>query len=85
MPFTLSHGAAALPFLRGPLVPAAVVAGTFVPDLPLFTDLSPRYSLTHSAWGVVTADVVLALLALAAWYGLLREPVLALAPRWVRT
>lgn len=85
MPFTLSHAAAALPFVRGPLLPAAVVAGSFVPDLPLFTDLSPRYSLTHSVAGVLTWDVVLALLVLAAWYGVLREPVLALAPRWVRT
>ena len=84
MPFTLSHGAAALPFLRGPLLPAAVVAGSFVPDLPLFVDLTPRYLATHSVTGIVTWDVVLTLLALAAWYGVLREPVLALAPRWVR-
>lgn len=83
MPFTLSHGAAALPFLRRPFVPAAVVSGTFVPDIPLFTDLSPSYPITHSWAGVVTWDIALTLVLLAAWYGLLRDPVLALVPRWV--
>lgn len=33
MPFTPSHVAAALPFLRTPLIPAALVIGTMTPDL----------------------------------------------------
>jgi hypothetical protein len=80
MPFTLSHAAAALPLARRSLVPSAVVAGTLVPDLMLFARLGPTYDATHSAAGVVTWAVLLAIVALAIWYGVLREPLLALAP-----
>ena len=36
MPFTPSHAVVALPFLRTPLVPAAIAVGAMTPDLPLF-------------------------------------------------
>ncbi|HEY8202950.1 MAG TPA: DUF4184 family protein [Actinomycetota bacterium] len=82
MPFTLSHSAAALPLARRPLVPAALVAGTLVPDVALFVSL-PSYASTHSLAGVFTSDLLLGIALLLVWYGLLREPLLALAPAWV--
>jgi uncharacterized protein DUF4184 len=82
MPFTLSHSAAALPLARRPLVPSALVAGTLVPDTALFVSL-PTYASTHSLNGVFTMDLVLGMALLVLWYGLLREPLLALAPAWV--
>lgn len=36
MPLTFAHPAAVLPLLRGPLVPAALVAGALAPDVPYF-------------------------------------------------
>ena len=36
MPFTPSHAVVALPFVRTPLVPAAIAVGAMAPDLPLF-------------------------------------------------
>ncbi len=36
MPFTPSHAVVALPFVRTPLVPAAIAIGAMTPDLPLF-------------------------------------------------
>ena len=52
MPFTPSHAVVALPFLRTPLVPAAIAVGAMAPDLPLFLRGMPlHYGLTHSlAW-----------------------------------
>ena len=52
MPFTPSHAVVALPFLRTPLVSAAIAVGAMAPDLPLFLRGMPlHYGLTHSlAW-----------------------------------
>ncbi|MEV6209949.1 DUF4184 family protein [Kitasatospora sp. NPDC051914] len=93
MPFTFSHPAAVLPLIargrgRGPLVAAALVAGSTVPDAPYFADsvVPGAFGLgavTHAWWGVATVDVLLAAAAVALWRGLLREPLLALLPaRW---
>src|SRR5690606_26266927 len=46
VPFTLSHPAAVLPFVRAPFVPAALVAGALAPDVPYFVRL-PR---SADAW-----------------------------------
>ncbi|MEU6345447.1 DUF4184 family protein [Streptomyces sp. NPDC046977] len=97
MPFTISHALAVLPGLRqdgrgtprgrGPLVAAALVAGSFAPDVPYFADslVSGVYgygTFTHAPLGLVTADPLIAA-ALAGGWVLLREPVVALLPgRW---
>ena len=48
MPFTPSHAVVALPFVRTPLVPAAIAVGAMTPDLPLFVRVSPLgYGRTH--------------------------------------
>jgi hypothetical protein len=86
VPFTPSHLAAALPFLRTPLVPAALAIGTMAPDFPYYVPRRfdiPR-ELTHSLLGLVTIDLAMSLLALAAWWYLLREPVIDLLPAPVR-
>jgi membrane-bound metal-dependent hydrolase YbcI (DUF457 family) len=83
MPFTPSHAVVALPFLRTPLVPAAIAVGAMAPDLPLFLRGMPlHYGLTHSlAWLPLT--VVVALLLLLIWRCLLRPAVRELSPRWL--
>ncbi len=81
MPFTISHAVVALPFVRTPLVPAAIAVGAMTPDLPLFVRGTPvTYQLTHTNVAVSTL-VALGLLAL--WYVLLRPAVRALAPTWL--
>lgn len=94
MPFTISHALAVLPGLRqdrdgtprgrGPLVAAALIAGSFAPDVPYFADslVSGVYgygTFTHAPPGLVTADPLIAA-ALAGGWLLLREPVVALLP-----
>lgn len=83
MPFTASHAVVALPFLRSPLVPAAIAVGAMTPDLPLFVrGTGLTYGRTHDlAWLPLTTAVALVLLLL--WRVLLRPAVRDLAPRIV--
>lgn len=81
MPITPAHAVVALPFVRTPLLPAAIAIGAMAPDLPLFlrgTVLT--YDLTHTNV-VVTGLLALALLAL--WYAVVRPAVRELSPAWL--
>ena len=82
MPFTPAHAVVALPFVRTPLVPAAIAIGAMTPDIPLFFRTWPPYDLTHSWLGVVTIDLVLAFALLLVWRLVLRPAVIPLTPRW---
>ncbi|WP_349427105.1 DUF4184 family protein [Microbacterium sp. LWS13-1.2] len=83
MPFTPSHAVVALPFLRSPLVPAAIAIGAMAPDLPLFVRGLPlHYGRTH-AFGWLPATVLLALVLLLAWRCVLRPAARELSPRWL--
>ncbi|WP_228183043.1 DUF4184 family protein [Streptomyces anulatus] len=94
MPFTLSHAAAVLPAIRRngtarwPLLPSALVAGSFAPDITYFADtVVPGAmafgSFTHTFLGVVTVNVAIAAVLVTVWV-LLREPLAALLPVRVR-
>ena len=78
MPFTPSHAVVALPFVRTPLLPAAVAVGAMTPDLPLFLRGTPlSYQATHTN---LLLSGLLALALLVLWYGLLRPAVRELSP-----
>ncbi|GAA1987167.1 DUF4184 family protein [Microbacterium pumilum] len=83
MPFTPSHAVIALPFVRTPLVPAAVAVGAMAPDLPLFVRAGGLdYAKTHDlAW--LPATILLALALLLVWRCLLRPAVRELSPEWL--
>jgi hypothetical protein len=72
VPFTVSHAVVALAVRRTPLPVAAVAVGAMSPDAVLFAPFLPPYWFTHSWTGVVTIDLVVALVVLAAWWGLVR-------------
>lgn len=81
MPFTPSHAVVALPFVRTPLLPAAIAIGAMTPDLPLFVRGTPlTYQVTHTN---LIVSSVMALVLLLLWYLLLRPAVRELAPRWL--
>ncbi|WP_407360345.1 DUF4184 family protein [Microbacterium sp. LBN7] len=83
MPFTPSHAVVALPFIRTPLVPAAIAIGAMTPDLPLFVrGIGLDYSFTHTFANVVWTAVVAFVLFLV-WRAVLRPAVPELAPRWL--
>ena len=84
MPVTPAHPAVVLA-LRGTALPmSALVVGSMAPDAPLFLTGSAGYSVTHAWWGVLTVDLVVAVLALALWFGVLRDALVDLAPAVVR-
>ena len=83
MPFTPSHAVVALPFIRTPLVPAAIAIGAMAPDLPLFVRGLPlHYGRTHDL-GWLPATVLLALVLLLVWRAVLRPAVRELTPAWL--
>jgi NADPH:quinone reductase-like Zn-dependent oxidoreductase len=83
MPFTGSHPAVVLPFLRSPLPASALVIGSMAPDLPFYLPLPQPYA-THTWLAAVTTDLLLGLLAWALWHGLLAGAALATAPAALR-
>lgn len=72
MPFTVSHAVVALGVRRLPVPVAAVAVGAMAPDAVLFASFLPDYAVAHSWWGVVTIDLVVALVVLTAWWWLVR-------------
>ena len=83
MPFTPSHAAAVLPFLRTPLPASALVIGSVAPDLPYYLPIDLPWD-THTSSAVVTTDLLLGGLAWVLWHALLAEPALAWAPGGLR-
>ena len=81
MPFTASHAVVALPFIRTPLVPAAIAIGAMTPDLPIFLrGFGLRYSVTHT-WSWLPLTVLVALALLLIWRCVLRPAARDLLPR----
>ncbi|WP_217181363.1 DUF4184 family protein [Streptomyces sp. AC495_CC817] len=80
MPFTPSHALVALPFIRTPLVPAAIAIGAMTPDLPLFVrGLGIDYGFLHSNANIVWT-ALLAFALFLVWRVVLRPAVPELAP-----
>jgi hypothetical protein len=83
MPFTPSHAIVALPFVRTPLVPAAIAIGAMTPDLPLFLrGVGLNYSFTHT-FGNIVWTALLAFVLFMVWRVVLRPAVGELAPAWL--
>lgn len=80
MPFTPTHAAAVLPFLRTPLPASTLVIGSMAPDIPFYLPFDPGLR-THTAAAVGTTDVLFGALAWLVWHGLLAAPALWAAPR----
>lgn len=80
MPFTPSHALVALPFIRTPLVPAAIAIGAMTPDLPLFLrGVGLDYGFTHDVANIAWTAVVAFALFLV-WRVVLRPGVGELLP-----
>jgi len=82
VPVTIAHPVAVLP-LRGPLgrfgVPAALVVGSVIPDLPLFLPLGFNRS-THTALGLLWFCLPAGALAYLLYDRVLDRPLRALMP-----
>jgi hypothetical protein len=80
VPFTLAHGAAALPFRRTRLIPSAVVVGTFAPDLEYFLRLKPGGGYGHTLPGAFLLSLPMALATLWMFHRVVKVPFTLLLP-----
>jgi hypothetical protein len=83
VPFTGSHPAAVLPFLRTPLPASALVAGSLSPDVPYYLPFEWGVH-THTALAVVTTDLLLAAALWTLWHGVLAAPAAWATPAGLR-
>jgi len=85
VPFTFFHPAAVVPLLRNRLlIPAGLVIGAMSPDFEYFLRLNTISVFTHTPAGLVYACVPLGLLALVAWQGVIRDPLVGALPGFLR-
>jgi hypothetical protein len=83
MPFTPSHAVVALPFVRTPLVPAAIAIGAMTPDLPLFLrGVGLNYTFLHGFPNVLVTTL-LAFVLFLVWRVVLRPAIPDLSPSWL--
>ena len=85
MPFTVAHVVLARPLWRavGRQLPlSGIVVGSVAPDLEYLAHLDTERTIGHLLHGVFLLDLPLALVLLALWHGLIKEPLAALvSPR----
>ena len=84
MPFTLSHPAAAIPFLRTRLVPSALVIGCMVPDFEYFLRISPKGGFGHTLPGVFLFDLPVGFMALWLFHVYVKESIHTWLPESVQ-
>ena len=84
MPFTLSHPAAAIPFLRTRLVPSALVIGCMAPDFEYFLHFAPEGGFGHTLAGVFLFDLPAAFIALWLFHVYAKDPLYTWLPASVR-
>jgi hypothetical protein len=80
MPFTLSHPAASVPFIRSGLILSALVVGSIAPDIPYYLPLFPYRAFGHTLPGFFLFCVPAGMVVLWAFHALLKTPLIALLP-----
>jgi Domain of unknown function (DUF4184) len=84
MPFTLAHGAAALPFRRSRLEISALLTGCFTPDFMYFLRLALRGHFGHTLPGLFLFDLPAGLAALFLFHAYAKQPLSLFLPAGIR-
>jgi uncharacterized protein DUF4184 len=84
MPFTLSHPAAAIPFLRMRLDPSALVIGCMAPDFEYFLHFAPEGGFGHTLAGAFAFDLPAAFIVLWLFHVYAKDPLYTWLPESVR-
>ena len=84
MPFTLAHGAAALPFRRTRLELSALLTGCFAPDFMYFLRLAPRGHFGHTLPGLLLFDLPAGVAALFLFHAYAEQPLSIYLPACIR-
>jgi Domain of unknown function (DUF4184) len=84
MPFTFSHPAAAIPFLRTRLDPSALVIGCMAPDFEYFLHFAPEGRFGHTLAGIFLFDLPAAFIVLWLFHAYQKQPLYTWLPESVR-
>jgi hypothetical protein len=81
MPFTFSHAAVVLPFLKNKRVSATgLLIGTFAPDLEFFFRMRMQSEISHKFSGVFLIDLPLSILVVLLFHQIIKKPLLTNLP-----
>lgn len=81
MPFTFSHAAAVLPFLKNKRVSATgLLIGSFAPDLEYFFRMRMQSEISHKFLGVFLIDLPLSILVVLVFHQIIKKPLLTNLP-----
>ncbi|MCG9791635.1 DUF4184 family protein [Flavobacterium algicola] len=81
MPFTFSHAAAVLPFLKNQKLSAsALIVGTLSPDLEYFFRMKMKSEISHTLLGIFIIDLPLGLLVLFLFHLCIKNALLENLP-----
>ena len=89
MPFTFSHPALVIPLLRARrrypwLSATGLIIGSIAPDFEKFFRLQLASSYSHTAASIFYFSCPVALVVAFVFHGLVRRPLLAHSPEWLR-
>jgi hypothetical protein len=81
MPFTFSHPAIVLPFLKNKRVSAtALIIGSMSPDFEYFFRMRMQSEISHTFWGIFLIDFPLGFIVMFAFHEIIKRPFIANAP-----
>jgi hypothetical protein len=81
MPFTLSHPAILLPFLKNKKLSAtALIIGSMSPDFEYFFRMKMQSDISHTFWGIFLIDFPLGFIVMFAFHEIIKKPFIENAP-----
>lgn len=86
MPFTFSHPAIVLPFMRAhakSFSMSALVVASMIPDFQYFFSMKLNGRFSHTLPGVLFFDIPVALVIWIVFQGLVKKPLIDNSPRWI--
>ena len=81
MPFTFSHPAIVLPFLKNKNLSAtALIVGSISPDLEYFFRMKMQSEISHTLLGIFLIDFPLGFIVIFAFHTIIKKPLIANLP-----
>lgn len=86
MPFTFSHPAIVLPFLKNKKLSAtALIVGSISPDLEYFFRMKMQSEISHTLLGIFLIDFPLGFIVIFAFHGIIKKPLISNLPHFFQS
>lgn len=81
MPFTVSHSALVLPFLKNKKLSAtALIVGAMSPDFEFFFKMTTQSEFSHSFLGIILVDFPLSFIVMFLFHKIIKKPLIENSP-----